>query len=615
MRILHALSQTEMTGSEAYAFDLVSYQLKAGHQTLTISDNFHLPFQGERQSISLSTNSFWQRMKNIWRLRQILRQKESSIDVIHCHSRGACRHLFWAALGLKIPILTTIHGYQHSSFSKRLFNIYGDYVLAVCEKIRDQMVRDLRTPPYAIEVLRNPTRCDAPFWKQKIYENKHTAASLTQGRRLLLAGRNSGPKGLRLRTLFSYLAKHREEIPTDVVVHLVLSGLDGKERDRLHQLWPEAQIDGHLPGLAPVLAASDWVVASGRIALEAMATGKRVYALGEATQPGFVCETNVSEILASNFGDVGQEENMNLDRILTELLNEMKVSTLQDQFQVAPSLMEEFDFSRVQDRILELYRGLRIFKRIPALPILMYHRIVEQELNTQHRTFVTREKFAEHLAFFRSRGFKSLSFSELADFWFEKRPLEQLPRRPIVLTFDDGYQNNLKRAQPLLEEYGFQAEIFLLANPHLVQNTWDPVEDPTRLEDSHRLMNLEEKRQLKAKVFHIGSHGFNHRKLPEVSTLEIREELVESKVRLEKDLGRPVTAFAYPYGAIDDRLPALARAAGYEFAVNTDQGPVYWFTNRWSLFRINIFPEETTTTLWKKTAPWYRRYYFRKRGR
>lgn len=602
MRILHALSQTELTGSESYAFDLVNHQVGQGHFVITVSDKLHLNFPGEKIAILLSTNSFFARMQNIRRLRRLLIEKQ--IDVIHCHSRGACRHLHWARMGLEIPILTTIHGYQHSSLSKRLFNIYGDYILAVCEKIRDQMISDLRTKVYAIEVLRNPI-----YQKDKVFALPTTPKG--QPRRVLLAGRNSGPKGQRLKTIFKDWATQQKNWPKDAQVHLVLSGLPGPEREKLQALWPAALVEGHLPSLDHAVAHAEIVLGSGRIALEALAAGKRVFALGESSQPGLINERTEEACLFTNFGDVGPLLALDLPTISQAVRGELAKSTLIEQQKIAPRILQNFESAQIFDRILNLYRGLRLFTRAPFIPILMYHKVVGTAPETPHRTFILESAFRKHLQFFKSRKFTSMHFADLADFWWERRPVAEFPAKPLIITFDDGYRNNLEKAAPHLQKAELKAEIFLLADAGIQRNTWDPDEG----DESSALMTFDEKRQLPRPTYAIGSHGLSHRAFPQLTEVEILTELRGSKIKLEADFGTSVSAFAYPFGAIDGRLPELAKRAGYDFAVNTDQGPVYWFTQPHSLFRVNIFPEDGVWSLWKKTSRWYRQYYFRRRGR
>lgn len=605
MRILHALSQTELTGSEAYAFDLVTDQQKKSHWTLVVSDHLHLAFPGQTEKISLSTNSFWQRMRNILKLRKLLQAER--IDVIHCHSRGACRHLYWASRGLKIPILTTIHGFQHTSFSKRLFNIYGDYILAVCEKIRDQMVLDLRTKSYAIEVLRNPM----PF-------PKHAPARSTtlKPTRILLAGRYSGPKGRRLREVFRFLEPALQKSFPGVELHLVLSGANDIEIAKLRKAHSRAEvlIEGTRKDLRSAVTLAGLSIASGRIALEALSLGSSVLALGEASQQGLVSKENLQSVLSSNFGDVGPEQILDVQSILREVETFIKQDpglVAEAHAQMMPIIEHEFQFERISDRMIDLYRGLRLFKYQSWLPILMYHKIVPTELQSPHKTFVTTSNFAKHLRYFRWLGLTTLTFNDLADFWFERRPLSELPKKPVLLTFDDGYLNNLENAQPLLLQNQMKAEIFLLADHAITFNTWDPDEK----DGSAHLLSFEQKKKLQKSAFSIGSHGLTHRHYPDLTNNEIFSELAQSKQILETDLGQRVNAMAFPFGDLDPRLPALAEKAGYDFAVNTDQGPVYWFTQRYSLFRANIFPSEGLLSLWKKTSTWYREYYFKKRGR
>lgn len=597
MRILHALSQTELTGSEVYAYELVQHQNRLGHQIITVSDHFHKPFPGVRVSISLSTNSFWKRMDNILALRRLLQRER--IEIIHCHSRGACRHLFWASRGLGIPVITTVHGLQHTSFSKRTFDIFGDYVLAVCEAIFDQQVKLFGRKSTSLEVLRNPVTVPA-------FPAKNEATP-----RIILAGRNSGPKGENLKKLV--LAHSHEWISKmpALRVRLILSGIQEPEiRELKRHLPSQIQVEGSIPDLTKELGESDVVVGAGRVAVEALLLGRTVVGLGEAQAFGLVSEDNWSEGLKNNFGDVGSQKVSDQD--LSHLSEQILQCFGSGNFpRVSRSLIEsEYAPEKINNRILEIYRTERIRKRLGWLPILMYHKVIDDHRDGQHRIFIRKENFRKHIEFFRKRGFQFLSFQDLYDFWMEKRPLEELSRKSLILTFDDGYKNNLDFALPILRENRAKATIFLLADHSILSNSWDEGSG----EPVDALMTLAEKRNLDPEVIEVGSHGLRHERLPGKTDQEILSEMRVSKSILEHDLERPVTAFAYAYGDIDSRLPALASTAGYGFAVNTDRGPVEWSRNRWSLFRVSMFPEDNAWSLWKKTAKWYRAYYYRKRG-
>jgi peptidoglycan/xylan/chitin deacetylase (PgdA/CDA1 family) len=153
--------------------------------------------------------------------------------------------------------------------------------------------------------------------------------------------------------------------------------------------------------------------------------------------------------------------------------------------------------------------------------------------------------------------------------------------------------------------------IYLLSNKDIAANTWD-LYDPT--EESSPLCLPEERKQLTS-YFEIGSHCVHHMGLPSQSPEAQEKELKQSKRDLESEFSGPILSVAYPYGQRDSKTSTLAQNAGYLFGVNTDQGGRRWVDDPFSIFRVNIFPEETYFSLWKKTRAGYRDYFRRKRGR
>lgn len=598
MRILHALSQTELTGSEVYAWELAQYQVQQGHRLFSISDNFHKNFPGIKINMPLATKSFWQRMKNIFRLRRLLVQEQ--IDIVHCHSRGACRNLYWASRGLRIPVITTVHGLQHSSWSKRTFDIFGDYVIAVCEKMRDQQIEKFDRDPGSIEVLRNPI------------EKRFPRPREDQSRlNILLMGRNSGPKGENLKRLLQKHAGQWIQQAPDVQISVVLSGLKSRDISILQRMFPpQIRFQGSVADAMTEMQNADLVIGAGRVAVEALMFGKSVIGLGESEAFGMITRENWSQGLKNNFGDVGEPQ---VSEDSLEKLSDQVIAFLTSGLRPKIDrefLDQEFSTTRINERVLEIYRAERIRKRIGWLPILMYHKVVNDDRDGQHRIFIHQENFRKHIKSLRDRGFQFLSFKDLSDYWHERRPLETMAKNTVILTFDDGYKNNLEFALPVLKEFQAKATIFLLADHTVLSNSWDQGAQET----PDVLMNLQEKKKLDPAVIEVGSHGLRHERLPEKSDQDILSELRVSKTILEHDLERPVPVFAYAFGDIDARLPELARQAGYEFAVNTDRGPVEWTRHPRSLFRVSMFPEDTPWSLRKKTAKWYRQYYHWKRG-
>ena len=123
-------------------------------------------------------------------------------------------------------------------------------------------------------------------------------------------------------------------------------------------------------------------------------------------------------------------------------------------------------------------------------------------------------------------------------------------RLQVAITFDDGYADNVRVAIPILERYGFPCAVFAVSE--LVRNGAAPFLSPPEL------------RELAARPgVIIGAHGATHVALTQCDDRMLENELVSSRHTLEDILGKPVTALAYPYGAVDRRVRAAAERAGY----------------------------------------------------
>ena len=210
-----------------------------------------------------------------------------------------------------------------------------------------------------------------------------------------------------------------------------------------------------------------------------------------------------------------------------------------------------------------------------GLPTLMYHKIgVPPPGSRLKKLWVGREDFRRQLASLKENGYTSILPSEWRD---AEKGLKQLPEKPVLITFDDGYQNNYELAYPLLREAGMKACIFLVYETVGGHNAWhDPATEPWL-----KMLTWPQIREMQdCGVVEFGSHTMRHRNLVEIHPEEARWELSESKKRLEQTLGREMVAFAYPYGsgAYKPEVRAAAREAGYRFDFSIKQGisPLPW---------------------------------------
>jgi peptidoglycan/xylan/chitin deacetylase (PgdA/CDA1 family) len=372
-------------------------------------------------------------------------------------------------------------------------------------------------------------------------------------------------------------------------------------------------------GLETLYRQSDIVVGGGRIALEAASLGCEVVAFGEKQSLGWLNAGLWGNAVRTNFGDMGEGDNFSpqflgaeIEKAVRSALGFEGSTQGQGTRGLNPEHFTDYQLRRVGNELEQIYRSARMGYNFSSLPILMYHKVLDKPENSPHRIFVTTSRFESHLRFFKMMGFSTLTFSELADFWFERKPLAQMPRSPVLLTFDDGYRNNLINAGPLLVRYGMKASLFLLADSGINRNSWDPPSASD--EDSMMLLDARERRLIEEFGFRIESHGLDHSRLTELPDGEVLFQLEESRRLLSQESGHEIVCCAYPYGDVDSRLPLLAAEVGYSFAVNTDRGGLRWFDEPHSLFRVNVFPEDGWFDLWRKTLPWYRRRYFHKRG-
>ncbi len=196
-----------------------------------------------------------------------------------------------------------------------------------------------------------------------------------------------------------------------------------------------------------------------------------------------------------------------------------------------------------------------------TLPILYYHR-VDRGLHPSKG--VSPGSFSRQMAWLRRMGYQSVRFDDLAAY-FEDRA--RLPRKPVIITFDDGYEDNYRQAYPILRHFGFTATIFLVTD--LIGQTSSWIDNP---EEVLPLMNLEQVREMQSEGFSFGSHTCGHSCLVEVTDEKARDEIFRSKQDLENLLQEEVTSFCYPFGDYSDAVVGMVREAGYRAArvVDTD---------------------------------------------
>ena len=201
------------------------------------------------------------------------------------------------------------------------------------------------------------------------------------------------------------------------------------------------------------------------------------------------------------------------------------------------------------------------------IPILMYHQISEQvPKGAPLRGLIVRTStFARHMALLHMLGYRGLSLRELMPYIRQEKT-----GKVFGITFDDGYENNLHNALPVLLRHGFSATCYAVSGAVGKTNAWDAELGIAQVP----LMDAPQLRQWCDAGQEIGSHSKNHIRLAGLAPQDLRGELLDSRAELSallQDAGE-VNHFCYPYGVIDSAAVEAVRSAGYLTATTTRRG-------------------------------------------
>ncbi|WP_328482815.1 polysaccharide deacetylase family protein [Streptomyces sp. NBC_00377] len=190
------------------------------------------------------------------------------------------------------------------------------------------------------------------------------------------------------------------------------------------------------------------------------------------------------------------------------------------------------------------------------VPILMYHSVATEPNHATRTLSVTPEAFAEQLAVIADRGLTPLTTAELAARWRTGRPL---PVRPVLITFDDGYEGVHRHALPALAEHGFPATLFVTTG--WIRGAHDTGGGPDTMLDWRQV------RRLADAGVEIGGHSHTHPQLDRLDDTRLRTELSRCRDLVADELGSHPVSFAYPYGYSSRRVRTAVRGQGFAQAL------------------------------------------------
>jgi peptidoglycan/xylan/chitin deacetylase (PgdA/CDA1 family) len=222
-----------------------------------------------------------------------------------------------------------------------------------------------------------------------------------------------------------------------------------------------------------------------------------------------------------------------------------------------------------------------------TLRVLMYHKVNDL---TPNPTTVPTEVFAEQMSLLKDLGYTPVALDAVRDHYLAGEPL---PDGAVLITFDDGYRDNLENALPVLRAHGYPAVLFVPIG-YVGDGRPLPHEELlVTLGVRNSTLDWDELGELEAGGVRIESHGIGHWPLSALDPAEATREIALSKLRLEERLGREIEAFAYVKGSQADYRPehaSLVQQAGYKLAFTSVSGANGPATDRFRLHRYNIEP-------------------------
>jgi glycosyltransferase involved in cell wall biosynthesis len=296
MRILFLLSSLEPAGSETYSVTLAN-AWKGRHEIFWISDRLH--FGQTYTSLPIHQKAVPGGIQNTLKVWRYVR--ENKIELIHSHSRRA----HWVAAQVsalsKVPHVTTIHQPPPVHLFSRLFPCLGDHTIAIDETIQTHLQRYFKHGIKQLSLIRNGI---------DLTRSANVAGTFPTENRLLYLGRLTGGRWKVLLFLFNILKRSAPSL-NPFQIHIV--GRVPPEREvELQQMVADVnqaiqpsrvELQDFVPDLVPLLAKCRGVIAGGRSAMESLAAGRPVIALGEQGVVGLCNSDTWAETMQTNFGD------------------------------------------------------------------------------------------------------------------------------------------------------------------------------------------------------------------------------------------------------------------------------------------------------------------------
>lgn len=276
---------------------------------------------------------------------------------------------------------------------------------------------------------------------------------------------------------------------------------------------------------------------------------------------------------------------------ITRLLSKHRVTVVKKEG--AKDFTRVYDFREpevtagAKDGTVQTFQALQAVKasEVPedslAVPILMYHGLLK-DTSMQNKFVISPTRFEDDLKYLQSKGYETITMTQLIDF---VKKGKALPKKPIVISFDDGYYNNFLYAYPLLKQYDEKAVISIIGKctddfslkdaDHATYShvTWDEINEMIssgHVEIQNHTYNMH--------TYDKGRKGSaqNPGESVEVYKSALDEDVGLLQQRMLQETGWVPNTFAYPFGYMSDGSTNLLKSMGFEATLSCTEGINYF---------------------------------------
>lgn len=234
-------------------------------------------------------------------------------------------------------------------------------------------------------------------------------------------------------------------------------------------------------------------------------------------------------------------------------------------------------------------------EKAERVPVLMYHRIIDEkhisdihydENGNLYKTIVLTEEFAKQMKLLHEHGYITLNTKEFQLFMEGKL---NVPKKSVLITFDDGYKDNYINAYPILKSYDFNAALYLVTG-------WITKHEQKYQPDQTQYLSESDLRK-SCPVFEFQSHTYNmHYRTKDGTSYLLNKsatELLEDFKASFTNLNGENRSFAYPYGVYEESNIKQLKKLGVKMAFTTEFEFASRKANMYEIPRLSVFPDDT----------------------